>query len=159
MRRSIQGSSFGTLRNCLYFKAFNSADNYNSTYCPFLSLYLLVILAPFSWCWLYIAAAEFCPVKVIFFLSWVFSSVYLSWYAVSFLNCYQRFLSMPLCNAQQAGGAWGLLLWKPCLGKCHCFRQRRTRLKRTSRNSLDCHHLDVFIWQFESICLLCTLKH
>lgn len=144
MRRCIQGSSFGTLRNCLYFKAFNSPDNCNSTSCPFVSLYLLAILAPFSWCQLCTAAAEFCPVKVIyFFLSWIFSSVYLSWYSVSFLNCYQTFLSMPLCNAQQAGGARGLLLWKPCLGKCHCFRQRRTGLNRTSRNSLDCRHFDV----------------
>lgn len=125
----------------------NCPDNYNATPCPFLSpppgpSHHILMMLPVCLCWWWIL-----PGKIIYLSppSCILSSVYLSWCSVSFLSCSQTPLSLPLCNAQQAGEACRLLLWESCVGKCHSFMQRTWPDLSNSENGSQGHNLTFYL--------------
>ena len=124
-----------------YFECVNSPDNCSSTYCPFClstsgsslwhfrdAVHVLLLLNSVQWS--LFVSLQLGSIRCLLVLVFSFLSVLLPDFP---------FPAFVLC--QQTRGACGLPLWEPCVGKCHCFRQRRAWPHPDSRRSSDRHPL------------------
>ena len=143
-----------------YFESFNSADNCNSTYCPFLSLPpghpcdILMMLSVCRCWWILSSEAYLFSLQrgsILCLLALVFSL--LSALLPDFP--FPAFVSVVTAD----WGSLRVLLWEPCVGKHHCFRPRRAWLRRDLRRSLGRHPLSVVSGPLRASVYCVLLKH
>lgn len=158
---TVQGSSFANLRNCL----------------PSILSVLIVqiIVAPLTALSVSLPPGHPCDILGMLFMCcccWILSSeAYLFSLQLGSILCLLvlvfSFLSVLLPDfpfpafvlCQQTRGACGLPLWEPCVGKCHCFRQRRAWPHPDSRRSSDRHPLHMVPGPLRASVYCTLLKH
>ena len=158
---AVQGSSFANLRNCL----------------PSILSVLIVqiIVAPLTALSVSLPPGHPCDILGMLFMCCrcliLSSEAYLFSLQLGSILCLLvlvfSFLSVLLPDfpspafvlCQQTGGACGLPLWEPCVGECHCFRQRRAWPHPDSRRSSDHHPLHMVPGPLNASVYCTLLKH
>ena len=142
-----------------YFECFNSPDNCSSTYCPFClstsgsslrhfrdAVHVLPLLNSVQWSLFIFSSARFYP---------LFTCL-----GILFPFCAATRLSFPcLCVVPADWGSLRAPPWEPCVGECHCFRQRRAWPHPDSRRSSDHHPLHMVPGPLNASVYCTLLKH